>query len=143
MPTRTATAVWTGGFKGGKGHFTGTSGLNGAYTAASRFEDSEKGLNPEDLLAAAEASCYSMALSAALDRNGTPPTTIEATARCTVERVDGGQKITRMELDVRADVPNIDDATYQKIAMATRDGCPVSKALMGNVDIQVTATLGR
>lgn len=143
MPTRSATAVWTGGFKTGKGHFTGTAGLNGAYTAASRFDDSEQGLNPEDLLAAAEASCYSMALSVALERNGTPPATIETTARCTVERVEGAQRITTMQIDVRADVPNIDDATFQKIASATRDGCPVSKALIGNVDLQLNATLGR
>jgi len=142
MPTRTATAVWTGGFKNGNGRFTGTSGLNGSYTAASRFEN-DPGLNPEDLLAAAEASCYSMALSAALDKNGTPPTTVETTARCTVEKVNGANTITTMEIDTRADVPNIDDATFQTIAAATRDGCPVSRALKGNVDIRLTATLGR
>ena len=142
MPTRTATAVWTGGFKNGNGRFTGTSGLNGSYTAASRFEN-DPGLNPEDLLAAAEASCYSMALSAALDKNGTPPTIVETTARCTVEKVNGANTITTMEIDTRADVPNIDDPTFQKIAAATRDGCPVSRALKGNVDIRLNATLGR
>jgi osmotically inducible protein OsmC len=142
MPTRTATAVWTGSFKTGNGRFTGTSGLSGAYTAASRFEN-DPGLNPEDLLAAAEASCYSMALSAALDRNGTSAHTIETTARCTVEKVEGANRITTMRLEVRADVPNIDNETFQKIAQATRDGCPVSKAITGNVDIQLNATLGR
>jgi osmotically inducible protein OsmC len=144
MPTRSATAVWTGGFKDGKGQFTGTKGLSGSYTAASRFESpGGDGLNPEDLLAAAEASCYSMALSVALERNGTPPNTIETTAHCTVERVNGAQKITTMKIETRADVPNIDEATFQKIAEATRDGCPVSKALIGNVDLQIDAKLGR
>jgi osmotically inducible protein OsmC len=143
MPTRSATAHWTGGLKTGKGRFSGTAGLNGAYTAGSRFENEPGGLNPEDLLAAAEASCFSMALSGALERNGTPPTEIETTARCTVDRVEGGYKITTMQLEVRADVPNIDDATFQKIALATRDGCPVSKAIKGNVEISVNATLGR
>ena len=84
-----------------------------------------------------------MALSVALEKNGTPPNTIETTARCTVERVDGAQRITIMKIETRADVPNIDETTFQKIAEATRDGCPVSKALMGNVDIQVDAKLGR
>jgi osmotically inducible protein OsmC len=142
MPTRTATATWTGTFKSGSGRFAGTSGLAGAYTAASRFEN-DPGLNPEDLLAAAEASCYSMALSAALDRNGTSANTIETTARCTVEKVDGANRITTMQLEVRADVPVIDDETFQKIAQATRDGCPVSKAIKGNVDVQLNATLSR
>lgn len=142
MPTRTATAVWTGGFKNGNGRFTGTSGLTGAYTAASRFEN-DPGLNPEDLLAAAEASCFSMALAAALDRNGTPPNVVETTAKCTVEKVGGANTITTMQIDTRADVPNIDDAAFQKIAIATRDGCPVSRAIKGNVDIRLNATLGR
>jgi osmotically inducible protein OsmC len=142
MPTRTATAVWTGGFKNGNGRFTGTSGLTGAYTAASRFEN-DPGLNPEDLLAAAEASCFSMALAAALDRNGTPPNVVETTAKCTVEKVDGANTITTMQIDTRADVPNIDDAAFQKIAIATRDGCPVSRAIKGNVEIRLNATLGR
>ena len=144
MPTRSSTAVWTGGFKTGKGEFTGTNGLNGTYTAASRFESpGSDGLNPEDLMAAAEASCYSMALSVALEKNGTPPTSIETTAHCTVERVDGAQRITTMKIETRARVPNIDEETFQKIAQATRDGCPVSKAIKGNVDLQLDATLAR
>jgi lipoyl-dependent peroxiredoxin len=142
MPTRTASATWKGGLKNGSGHFSGASGLGGDYTAGSRFGEGQ-GLNPEDLLAAAEASCFSMALSGALERNGTPPTQIDATAHCTVERVGEGFTITKMHLEVRAEVPNIDEDTFQKLAVATRDGCPVSRALKGNVDLQVSATLSR
>ena len=141
MPTRSATATWKGGLKNGSGSFTGAKGLSGAYTFASRFEESE-GLNPEDLIAAAEAACFSMALSGGLEKNGTPPTNIETTARCVVERGEAGFSITTILLEVRANVPNIDDAAFQKIAATTKDTCPVSKALKGNVDIRLTATLG-
>jgi osmotically inducible protein OsmC len=126
--------------KGGKGSFTGATGLGGQYNFSSRFESGE-GSNPEELLAAAEAACYSMALSAALEGNGTPPTSVETNAACTIEKVANGFGITKMVLDVKAKVPNVDDATFQRIARETKDGCPVSKALKGNVDLQVTATL--
>jgi len=140
MPTRNASAKWEGGLKGGKGSFTGATGLGGQYNFSSRFESGE-GSNPEELLAAAEAACYSMALSAALEGNGTPPTSVETNAACTIEKVANGFGITKMVLDVKAKVPNVDDATFQRIARETKDGCPVSKALKGNVDLQVTATL--
>ncbi len=142
MPTRTASATWSGGLKNGTGKFSGSAGLSGNYTVASRFEQAA-GLNPEDLLAAAEASCFSMALSGALERNGTPPTTVETTAKCTIERTDAGPTITTMQLDVRAAVPNIDDPTFQRLATETRDGCPVSKALRGNVKLELRAALSR
>ena len=80
MPTRTASARWEGGLRGGKGSFKGATGLGGQYSFSSRFENGE-GSNPEELLAAAEASCFSMALSANLEKNGTPPTSVETTAR--------------------------------------------------------------
>jgi osmotically inducible protein OsmC len=140
MPTRSASAKWEGGLKGGRGSFSGATGLAGQYSFSSRFEEGP-GSNPEELLAAAEAACYSMALSGNLEKNGTPPTSIETTARCTIERVNDAPTITRMQLDVRAKVPKVDDATFQRIADETRIGCPVSRALKGNVDIQVTATL--
>src|SRR6185437_8848878 len=114
--------------------------LGGQFNFSSRFESGE-GSNPEELLAAAEAACYSMALSAALEGNGTPPTSVETNAACTIEKVANGFGITKMVLDVKAKVPNVDDATFQRIARETKDGCPVSKALKGNVDLQVTATL--
>jgi osmotically inducible protein OsmC len=140
MPTRNASAKWEGGLRGGKGRFTGESGaIGGDYSFGSRFGDSG-GTNPEELLAAAEAACYSMALSGALEKNGTPPTKVETSAACTVEKVGEGFSITKIVLDVRATVPNLDDATFQTIAKATKEGCPVSRALKG-VDIQLNAKL--
>ena len=142
MPTRNASAVWEGGLKGGKGSFKGESGsIGGAYSFGSRFENAG-GSNPEELLAAAEAACFSMALSSGLEKNGTPPTKVETKAACTVEPVPGGFGITTMKLDVTATVPGIDDGKFQEIAAATKDGCPVSKALAGNVRIELTARLG-
>jgi osmotically inducible protein OsmC len=140
MPTRTASAKWEGGLKGGKGSFSGQTGLGGQYNFSSRFENGA-GSNPEELLAAAEAACFSMALSAGLEGNGTPATSVETKAACTIEKVGEGFSITKMALDVHAVVPNIDDATFQKIAAATKEGCPVSKALSGNVAITLSAVL--
>ena len=141
MPTRTAGAVWEGGLKDGKGTYDAESGhLHGSYNFGSRFGE-EGGSNPEELLAAAEAACYSMALSGGLEKNGTPPTKIATAAACTVEKVDGAFKITEMKLDVTASVPNIDDAKFQEIALATLSGCPVSKALSESVKKTVTARL--
>src|SRR6059058_6403779 len=128
MPTRSASATWKGGLKGGTGSFKGQTGLGGSYSFGSRFENAS-GSNPEELLAAAEAACYSMALSAGLERGGTPPTSVETTAYCTIEKVGDGFSITTMKLDVRASVPNIEAAAFQKIASDTKDGCPVSRAL--------------
>lgn len=141
MPTRKASAVWEGGLKGGKGNFRGESdGIGGAYSFGSRFEEGT-GSNPEELLAAAEAACFSMALSGALEKNGTAPTRVETDAHCTVEKSGEGFKITTMKLSTRATVPGIDDATFQKIANDAKNGCPVSTALKGNVDIQLEARL--
>ncbi|HUO51137.1 MAG TPA: OsmC family peroxiredoxin [Gemmatimonadaceae bacterium] len=140
MPTRNASARWEGGLKSGTGSFKGATGLAAAYNFSSRFENGA-GSNPEELLAAAEAACFSMALSGALERNATPPKWVETKAACTVEKVGDAFAITTMALTVRASVPGLDDATYQKIAAATKDGCPVSKALKGNVNIQLSAAL--
>jgi len=140
MPTRSASATWEGGLKSGHGTFRGNTGIGGQFNFSSRFE-SGAGSNPEELLAAAEAACFSMALSAGLEQNGTPPTSVETTARCTVEKSGDGFAITKMQLDVRARVPKMDDATFQRIAAATKDGCPVSKALKGNVQLTLTAAL--
>ena len=141
MPTRNASAVWEGGLKSGKGTYDAESGnLHGSYSRGSRFED-QKGSNPEELLAAAEAACYSMALSGSLEKNGTPPTKIATSAACTIEKVDDAFKITTMKLDVTASVPNIDDAKFQEIALVTLSGCPVSKALKGNLEMSLIARL--
>jgi lipoyl-dependent peroxiredoxin len=140
MPTRTASAKWEGGLRGGKGSFKGATGLGGQYSFSSRFENGE-GSNPEELLAAAEASCFSMALSANLEKNGTPPTSVETTARCTIEKVNDANTITKMELEVRAIVANLDQESLQRFATQTADTCPVSRAIRGNVQITATAKL--
>ena len=139
MPTRSASAKWEGGLKGGRGTFSGETGLGGQYSFSSRFE-SGPGSNPEELLAAAEAACYSMALSGGLEKNGSTATSIETKVACTIERVGDAPTITRIQLDVRAVVPKIDDATFQRIAAETAKNCPVSRAL-ASVDIQLKATL--
>ncbi len=139
MPTRNASAVWTGGLKSGNGSFKGETGLGGAYTFASRFEQG-KGTNPEELLAAAEASCFSMALSGNLEKNGTVATRIETSAACTVEKVDDKMTVSKIVLTLKATVPGIDNATFQRIASETKEGCPVSRALKA-VPISLTAEL--
>jgi osmotically inducible protein OsmC len=141
VPTRKASAVWEKGLKNGKGSFKGESGaINGDYSFGSRFE-SATGSNPEELLAAAEAACFSMALALGLEQNGTPAEKVETSAACTIDKVGDGFKITTMNLVVHAKVVGLDQAKFQQIAAATKEGCPVSKAIKGNVDISLTATL--
>ncbi len=141
MPTRSASATWEGGLKKGTGKFEGESGsMAGAYTFGSRFEQA-RGSNPEELLAAAEAACFSMALSAELEKAGTAPTRVETQARCTVERVNGGFKITTMKLVVEAAVPGMDEKAFLAAAEKARTGCPVSEAMKGNVDVDLEAKL--
>jgi osmotically inducible protein OsmC len=141
MPTRKASARWEGGLKGGKGTFSGESGaIGGQYSFSSRFEEGV-GSNPEELLAAAEAACYSMALSGALEKNGTPSTSVATEAACTVEPVEGGFGISRIHLVVNAVVPGIDEAKFKEIANATLTTCPVSKTFRGNVELSVDARL--
>jgi osmotically inducible protein OsmC len=139
MPTRKASAVWNGGLRGGNGTFKGETGLGGAYNFGSRFENGT-GSNPEELLAAAEAACFSMALSGALEKNGTPSTKIETTAACTVEKSAEGFSITKIELDVKATVPKVDKSTFERIVQETKVGCPVSRALKA-VNIEVRAAI--
>jgi osmotically inducible protein OsmC len=141
MPTRHANAVWEGGLRDGKGSFSGESGaIGGSYSFLTRFGDT-KGSNPEELLAAAEAACFSMALSGALERAGTPATRIETAAACTVEKVGDGFSVTSMKLTVRATVPGVADADFQSTASATKDACPISKVMKGNVPIELDAQL--
>ena len=141
MPTRKASAIWEKGLKDGHGSFKGESGtVSGSYSFGSRFEHAA-GSNPEELLAAAEAACFSMALALGLEQNGTPAQKVETSAACTVEKVGDGFKITTMSLVVNATVPGIDDAKFQQIAQRTKDGCPVSQALKGNVAITLAAKL--
>src|SRR3981081_4892953 len=127
MPTRKASATWEGGLKGGIGSCKGEGGaIAGQYNFSSRFE-SGAGSNPEELLAAAEAACFSMAVSAGLEGNGTPATKIETTAACTIQPVPGGFGITTMKLNVQAKVPNIDKAKFEQLAPRTKEEGPVSQ----------------
>jgi len=139
MPTRKASAVWNGGLKGGNGSFKGETGLGGSYNFGSRFENGT-GSNPEELLAAAEAACFSMALSGNLEKNGTVPTTIETTAACTIEKVEDKMTVTGIKLTVKATVPKVDKATFDRLVEETRTGCPVARALKA-VPITVQASL--
>jgi osmotically inducible protein OsmC len=141
MTTSSATAVWEGGLREGRGQFNAKSGaFQGSYTFATRFEGA-KGTTPEELIAAAHASCLSMALSLVLEKAGTPPKRITTTASATIDKVGDGFKITRMRLEVRGEIPGVDQAAFVKAAEAARDGCPVSQALTGNVAFDLDARL--
>lgn len=142
MPTSNATATWEGAIKSGQGHFHGSSGkIDAPYTFAQRFEGAP-GTNPEELLAAAEAACFSMALSGNLEKNGTPPQRIETAAACTVApKQGGGFRITTMQLTVRVAAQGLDAAKLKEVAQMTKETCPVSLALASNVEISVEASL--
>lgn len=143
MPTSTATATWDGKLKDGKGRYAAGSGaFQGEYTFATRFEG-RAGTNPEELIAAAHAACFSMALAAALERSGTPAASITTTASCTIEAASGGAKITTMRLTTRGRVPGIDQAAFVKAAEGAKENCPVSGALKGNVAFELDARLER
>jgi osmotically inducible protein OsmC len=141
MPTRNASATWEGGLKGGRGSFEGESGaVKAPYSFGTRFENAP-GTNPEELLAAAEAACFSMALALGLEQNGTPPERVQTKAACTLEKVGDGFQITSMRLTTRVRVKGVDQAKFQQIANATKDGCPVSKAFKGNMKLELDATM--
>jgi lipoyl-dependent peroxiredoxin len=140
MPARTATARWEGGLQQGSGTMRlGSGAFEGAYSFSSRFEDGT-GTNPEELIGAAHAACFSMALSAGLERAGTPATSVDTTATVHLERADDGFRIPRIELDTVAVVPGLDEAAFQEQAETAKTMCPVSRALAGT-DIQLTAKL--
>ncbi len=128
MPVRSASAVWEGALPTGKGTMKVGGLFEGAYSAASRFEEAE-GTNPEELIGAAHAGCFSMAFANELDKAGHKPERVETTARVEIRKVEGGFAITGIELDTVAAVPGIQEAEFMKIAEAAKNGCPVSKAL--------------
>jgi osmotically inducible protein OsmC len=141
MPTRRSSARWEGGIKSGKGTFKGESGaIGGQYSFSSRFEEGV-GSNPEELLAAAEAACFSMALSGNIERAGGTPTSIDTNAACTVSPNPGGGgfTITKIDLDVTVAATGIDDAKFQEVAQQTLETCPVSRAFHGNLEISLKA----
>jgi lipoyl-dependent peroxiredoxin len=140
MPDRTGNAVWEGSLREGKGRLAlGSGAYEGQYSFSSRFEEGA-GTNPEELIAAAHAGCFSMALSGALGRAGFNPTSISTTATVKLAQGEGGFRISRIILDTEAKVPGIDDATFQQQANAAKENCPVSQALK-SVEIELKATL--
>jgi len=141
MPTSRASAVWEGPFKEGTGEFRAKSGtFQGQYSYQTRFVGSP-GSTPEELIAAAHASCLSMALTAGLEKAGTPATRIETDAACTIDIVDGAAQITTISLHVRGTVPGLDAVAFGKAAESAKENCPVSKALKGNVAVTLEAKL--
>jgi lipoyl-dependent peroxiredoxin len=138
---RRAEVVWEGNLFRGNGRFTVGSGAfsEQAVTWASRTERSDGKTSPEELIAAAHGSCFAMALSNALDQGGNPPETLEISAVCTFD-VDN-VKVSSVDLDIRAQVPGIDEDGFQDAIEQAEQGCPVSNALRGNVEIRVNASL--
>ena len=140
MAIRSAEAVWEGNLAKGKGTMKlGSGAFEGAFSFASRFEDGA-GTNPEELIGAAHAGCFSMFLSAVLSDAGHVPNRVETTATVHLEQVDGAPWITKIHLECQADVPGVDEGTFAEKIEASKTGCPVSKALKG-VEISVDATL--
>ena len=139
MPAK-GNAAWKGDLKGGTGTFTAGDGISGDYSFRSRFEDGP-GANPEQLIAAAHASCFSMALSAALADAGTPVNSVKTDATVTLRFVDGAPTITAIALSTVGDVPGIDEAAFKEAAEGAKAGCPVSRALAGVPEITLEASL--
>lgn len=140
MAVRHAQAVWKGNLREGNGSMKlGSGAFEGPFSFGTRFEETP-GTNPEELIGAALAGCFSMALSANLDRAGFTASTIQTAARVHLDRTDAGFRITTIELTTEASVPGIDAAAFQQQAEATKTGCPVSNALTG-VEIKLAARL--
>jgi osmotically inducible protein OsmC len=140
MPVRNASAVWEGNLQEGTGSFkTGSGSFEGAFSFSTRMEDNP-GTNPEELIGAAHAGCFSMSLSGRLTRAGFVPTRISTSAKVTFTKGDDGWGIRTIELTTEAVVPGIDEATFQEAAQGAKENCPVSKALKG-VEIFLNAKL--
>jgi osmotically inducible protein OsmC len=142
--TRSATVTWNGTLAEGSG--TVSSGTTDLFTDlpvswSSRTEAPEGRTSPEELLAAAHASCFSMALAGGLVRGGTPPDHVHVSATVTFDKVGDAWTVTRSEIDVVGVVPGLDEAGFDAAAQAAKDGCPVSRALAGNVELSVSSTL--
>jgi lipoyl-dependent peroxiredoxin len=142
---RQANVSWSGDLPSGKGNVSAASSSafkNLEVSWPRRSEPDANGItSPEELLAASHAACYAMALSAGLGRGGNPPQSLNVTARVTFDRVGDGFKVVSSALEVNGKVPNMDQAAFQQAAEAAKDGCPISQALKGNVDLSVKATL--
>jgi osmotically inducible protein OsmC len=143
MPIRSAEATWNGSLKDGKGEFSGQSGaIQSGYSFGTRFEGAA-GTNPEELIGAAHASCFSMALAAGLGKAGHNPKRVRTTADVTIDKVGEGFKITKIVLKTEGEVPGIDEKTFREFAEKTKTGCPVSQALSATpIELQVTGFKG-
>jgi osmotically inducible protein OsmC len=140
MPERSAHAVWRGGLRDGKGNVRTASGvLDAQYSFSTRFEEGN-GTNPEELIGAAHAGCFSMALAAALEKAGFKPRSVETTARVTLAKAAEGFAISRIDLDTRVNVSDIDDAALHETAEKAKETCPVSKAL---ASVPITLAIAR
>ena len=141
---RKADVVWEGSLARGSGKVT--AGSSGAFTDlpvswASRTERSDGKTSPEELVAAAHASCFAMALSFGLGNAGSPPERLEVSAEVTFDQVDGGWKVVSSALTVRGTVPGMDEAAFKQAAEGAKENCPISQALKGNVTLSVDASL--
>ncbi|HWP85819.1 MAG TPA: OsmC family protein [Terriglobia bacterium] len=136
---RRASAVWQGGLKDGKGTISTESGVlaQTQYSFGTRFENG-KGTNPEELIAAAHAGCFSMALSAELGKVGITPTSIETSATVSLEKLDTGWTVTKVHLDVKAKIPGADAAAFNAAAETAKANCPISKLLKATITMQAT-----
>jgi lipoyl-dependent peroxiredoxin len=141
MPTRKAEAEWQGNLAEGNGRLkVGSGAFDVPYSFNSRFEEGQSATNPEELIGAAHAGCFTMALTAQLSRARITPTRIHTEARVKLEKIGEGFSITTIELETEADIPGIDDPTFQKYALDAKQNCPVSKALAGT-NIRLNAKL--
>jgi len=141
MPTRNGSAQWRGDLQGGEGTLkVGESSYEGPYSFKSRFEEGE-GTNPEELIGAAQAACYSMQLSAMLATDGHTPDSVDTTAKVTLRMVDGTPTITKIELETEGRVPGIDDSTFDDYAKKAKEACLVSRALAGVDEITLSSKL--
>lgn len=140
MPTRKSTAIWEGKLRDGNGTIkVGANVFEGKYSFASRFEEGD-GTNPEELLAAAHAGCFSQAFSLELEKAGFDPQRIETTARVNLTKADNGFKISTVDLQTKANVPGIEPSKFHELAENAKDNCPVSQLFQG-AQISVNATL--
>jgi lipoyl-dependent peroxiredoxin len=141
MATRNGSAEWKGDLKGGSGTLrVGEGVFEGAYSFSSRFEDGE-GTNPEELLAAAHAACFSMALSLILTEDEHPPESLRSEAKVQLRLVEGLPTIARIDLEVEGSVPGVDEEAFRDFAEKAKDGCLVSRALAGVPEIGLSARL--
>jgi lipoyl-dependent peroxiredoxin len=140
---RNAHATWEGDLKGGSGKFdVGSGAISGQeVTFASRFEEPGGKTSPEELIAAAHATCFSMALAGGLARAGHPPTRLETDGLVTLDQVDGAFRITSVKLSVRGEVDGLDEEAFRAAAEEAKEGCPVSNALADSIEISLEATL--